>query len=92
VIDAADVLADPARTLGALCAALEIDFDPAMLKWPAGKRASDGVWAPAWYAGVEASTGFAAPGGDEAPVLPVHLAGIAAEADGHYRRLAAFRL
>jgi Sulfotransferase domain len=92
VIDAADVLADPARTLGALCAALEIDFDPAMLSWPAGKRASDGVWAPAWYAGVEASTGFAAPGGDEAPVLPAHLAGIAAEAEGHYRRLAAFRL
>jgi len=92
VIDAADVLADPARTLGALCAALAIDFDPAMLSWPAGKRASDGVWAPAWYAGVEASTGFAAPGGDEAPVLPAHLAGIAAEAEGHYRRLAAFRL
>lgn len=92
VIDAADVLADPARTLGALCAALAIDFDPAMLSWPAGKRASDGVWAPAWYAGVEASTGFAAPGGDEAPVLPAHLAGIAAEAERHYRRLAAFRL
>lgn len=92
VIDAADVLADPARTLAALCAALGIDLDPAMLKWPAGKRASDGVWAPAWYAGVEASTGFAAPGGDEAPVLPPHLAGIAAEAEGHYWRLAAFRL
>jgi len=92
VIDAADVLADPARTLGALCAALGIDFDPAMLSWPAGKRASDGVWAPAWYAGVEASTGFAAPGGDEVPVLPKHLAGIAMEAVGHYRRLAAFRL
>lgn len=92
VIDAADVLADPARALGALCAALGIDFDPAMLSWPAGKRASDGVWAPAWYAGVEASTGFAAPGGNEVPVLPTHLAEIAAEAEDHYRRLAAFRL
>lgn len=92
VIDAADVLADPARTLGALCAALELDFDPAMLSWPAGKRGSDGVWAPAWYAGVEASTGFAAPGGDAGPDLPVHLADIAAEAEEHYRRLAAYRL
>ena len=92
VIDAADVLADPARTLGALCAALGLDFDPAMLSWPAGKRASDGVWAPAWYAGVEASTGFAAPGGDAVPVLPAHLADIAAEAEEHYRRLAAYRL
>lgn len=92
VIDAADVLADPARTLGALCAALELDFDPAMLSWPAGKRASDGVWAPAWYAGVEASTGFAAPGGDAVPDLPAHLADIAAEAEEHYRRLAAYRL
>lgn len=92
VIDAADVLADPARTLGALCAALGIAFDPAMLKWPAGKRASDGVWAPAWYAGVEASTGFAAPGGEESAALPAHLAEIAQEALGHYRRLAKFRL
>ena len=28
--------------------------------WPAGPRESDGVWAPHWYAAVEASTGFAA--------------------------------
>ena len=93
VIDAADVLADPARTLGALCTALGIAFDPAMLSWPAGRRVSDGVWAPAWYAAVEASTGFAAPGGEGATVeLPRHLAEIAAEAEGHYRRLAGYRL
>ena len=29
-----------------------------MLSWPAGKRATDGVWAPAWYDQVERSTGF----------------------------------
>ena len=93
VIDAADVLADPARTLGALCTALGIAFDPAMLSWPAGRRASDGVWAPAWYAAVEASTGFAAPGEEGVvPELPAHLAEIAAEAEGPYRRLAAYRL
>jgi hypothetical protein len=31
-----------------------------MLRWPAGPRASDGVWAPWWYAAVEKSTGFQA--------------------------------
>ena len=93
VIDAADVLADPARTLSALCKALDIAFDPAMLRWPAGRRNSDGVWAPAWYASVEASTGFAPPGGEAAaPELPAKLAAIAAVADRHYARLAEFRL
>ena len=41
-----------------------------MLAWPAGPRDTDGVWAPHWYAGVEASTGFApySPGsGDPLP-------------------------
>ena len=58
VIDAQDVLADPSGTLSRLCARCRIVFDPAMLAWPAGRRASDGVWAPAWYDKVEASTGF----------------------------------
>ena len=93
VIDAADVLADPAGTLGALCAALGIAFDPAMLNWPAGHRASDGVWAPAWYAAVEASTGFAAPASEQdLPELPEHLSAIAAIAENTYRRLAEHRL
>ena len=29
-----------------------------MLKWPPGKRSTDGVWAKHWYASVEASTEF----------------------------------
>jgi len=29
-----------------------------MLSWPAGPRASDGVWAPYWYEAVLRSTGF----------------------------------
>jgi hypothetical protein len=59
VIDAADVLKDPRATLGALCAKLGIPFTERMLRWPAGKRSSDGVWAPHWYGAVERSTGFA---------------------------------
>ncbi len=58
VLDAADVTAAPAAALGALCAALGLAFSPAMIAWPAGRRASDGVWAPAWYDQVERSTGF----------------------------------
>jgi hypothetical protein len=61
VIAAADVLKDPRATLSALCAACGIPFKEAMLAWPAGKRDSDGVWAPAWYDAVERSTGFGPP-------------------------------
>jgi len=91
VIDADDVLADPARALGALCQALEISFDPAMLSWPAGPRASDGAWAPAWYDAVERSTGFAEP--RPLPVLTdPHLATLADEARPIYERLARYRI
>jgi len=58
VIAASDVLKNPARALSALCAALDVPFDAAMLAWPAGRRESDGVWAGHWYASVETSTGF----------------------------------
>lgn len=58
VVDAADVLKNPARTLEALCAAFAVPFTDRMLRWPAGQRASDGIWAKHWYATVEKSTGF----------------------------------
>lgn len=59
VIESNDVLRDPEGCLRKLCAALEVPFDTAMLSWPAGRRDSDGVWAPHWYQNVEKSTGFA---------------------------------
>lgn len=92
VVLGADVLADPRGMLSALCAALGIDFDPAMLKWPAGRRASDGVWAPAWYDAVERSTGFAAPEVREPPELPDELRRIAYQAQPHFETLRAYRL
>lgn len=58
VIDAADVLCRPREMLAALCARLGAPFDENMLLWPAGPRATDGVWAKHWYASVEASTSF----------------------------------
>lgn len=58
VIDAADFLRDPEAYLRWLCDWLGVDFTDAMLSWPAGPRASDGVWARHWYETVRASTGF----------------------------------
>ena len=58
VIDAGDFLRDPEKHLRWLCEWLGIDFTDRMLRWPAGPRDSDGVWAPHWYDAVSASTGF----------------------------------
>lgn len=58
VIDARDIGMDAEGTLRALCAALGVPFDPAMLAWPPGPRDSDGVWAKYWYDNVNRSTGF----------------------------------
>lgn len=61
VIDADDLLQDPAGLLRALCTRLGIPFTTAMLAWPAGSRDSDGVWAAHWYDAVRRSTGFEKP-------------------------------
>jgi hypothetical protein len=92
VVRGADVLADPPGVLGAVCAALGIAFDPAMLSWPAGRRESDGVWAPAWYEAVERSTGFAAPARAEDRPLTDDLRRIADAARPHYEALARYRI
>ena len=59
VIDARDVLQNPDRILRLLCGAVGVEFDPAMLSWPPGLRATDGVWAKHWYGEVAQSTRFA---------------------------------
>lgn len=60
VIDADDFLRQPEAHLRALCTLLGLDFTPRMLSWPAGRRDSDGIWAPYWYDAVWRSTGFEA--------------------------------
>ena len=93
VIDSADVLADPRAILGKLCAAIGIEFSDRMLNWPAGKRESDGVWAPVWYEAVERSTEFGPPRAPaEMKNVGDNLRRIADAARPHYERLAAFRL
>ena len=92
VIESVDVLRDPAVMLATLCEALAIPFDAAMLSWPAGRRESDGVWAPAWYHAVEESTGFAPYKPEKQVSLPGELQRIADEARPHYERLVSHRL
>lgn len=60
VLDARDILENPREMLGRLCQALGIEFQEGMLKWTAGRRDSDGIWARHWYHAVEQSTGFQA--------------------------------
>jgi hypothetical protein len=87
VVRGADVLANPRGMLSALCTALGVPFDEAMLRWPAGRRESDGVWAPAWYDAVERSTGFQAPRETAPPALDDGLRRIADDARPHYEAL-----
>ena len=92
VVDAADVLREPANMMRKLCEALDVPVDVAsMTAWPKGRRDSDGVWASHWYQAVEASTGFAAP--KDKPVLPDAQAALLAEAmQEHYEALYHYRL
>jgi hypothetical protein len=92
VIDSADVLADPRAMLSALCAELGIAFSACMLSWPSGKRATDGVWGPAWYDQVERSTGFQIPSAKAPPELSIAHQRIADAARPHYDRLARWRI
>ncbi len=91
VIDAGDLLADPEGMLTALCDRLRIAFDPAMLRWPPGRRPTDGVWAPHWYRAVEASTSFGPPE-DEPVLLSGEAARLADRCRPFYARLAANRI
>lgn len=60
VIDGGSLLDDPRATLAEVCRRIGLDFDEAMLSWPAGPKPEDGVWAEHWYANVHRSTGFEA--------------------------------
>jgi hypothetical protein len=91
VVDAVDLLRDPPGVLERLCVALGVPFDPAMLSWPPGRRDTDGVWAPYWYAEVERSTGFG-PYTEKKRDIPEHLRSLVEEARPYYEALAAHRI
>lgn len=91
VIDADDFLRDPQAYLRSLCASLGIGFSERMLHWPAGARASDGIWAPHWYAAVWRSTGFE-PWRERRPRLDPPAAAVAEACRPAYERLRSLRL
>jgi hypothetical protein len=91
VVDSADILRDPSSMLQRLCGALDIPWDPAMLKWEPGIRETDGIWASHWYEAVAASTGFGQP--DTKPVeLDDGARRVADQVRPYYERLAKHRL
>jgi hypothetical protein len=91
VVDSGDIRANPAGTLDRLCAALGIPFTEKMLRWPAGPKPFDGVWAPHWYNAVHASTGFDDPEGP-LPDLSPDYQRLADQALPYYERLAKLKL
>ncbi len=86
VIDSKDVLRNPEQILSKLCEQLNVPFLPQMLSWPAGRRESDGAWAPHWYHNVEASTGFG-PYVEKEIELNAHQASVVEECLPHYQAL-----
>ena len=83
VLDSKDILQYPESILSITCVKLGVDFDESMLNWPSGPRKSDGIWAPHWYASVEASTSFAKWKPKEERV-PAHLESLCLECEALY--------
>jgi Sulfotransferase domain len=95
VLDSADLLQRPEPMLRALCDALGVPFSNRMLSWPAGRRATDGIWARHWYDRVEQSTGFESPPSlpsDGPPARSPAVAAIEAQCRPLYEKLRAHRL
>lgn len=91
VVEGADILDAPGPMLEALCQALSVPFDPAMLAWEPGRRDTDGVWAPHWYNRVEESTGFE--GNDRGPVeIPAGYEALYERCRPHYEALKAYKI
>ncbi|MFD2738393.1 HAD family hydrolase [Sulfitobacter aestuarii] len=86
VIDSTDIRAEPETMLRRLCGEIGLSFDPAMLRWSAGPRAEDGIWARHWYGAVHESTGFAAAEGDP-PELESDRAALCADAMPYYEKM-----
>jgi hypothetical protein len=91
VIDSADIRDNPSKSLTKLCNSLGISFTESMLRWPAGPKAFDGIWAAHWYGAVHRSTGFEDPEGP-LPDLPADAQRLADQALPYFEKLAHFRM
>jgi hypothetical protein len=86
VIESKQLLIDPPSVLRQLCEQLEMPFDDAMLSWPEGPKAADGVWAKYWYHNVHKSTGFQ-PYREKMDPFPDHLKPLLEECLPYYEQL-----
>jgi hypothetical protein len=91
VIDAGQVLDDPAGILRLLCNAVGVEFDQAMLSWPRGLRETDGVWAKYWYKELAQTTCFR-PYRATTEEVATRLKHIADKCDEYYQMLYQHRL
>jgi hypothetical protein len=86
VVDARELLLNPASVLRQLCEKLGLGFDENMLKWQPGPRPEDGVWAKYWYENVHRSSGFE-PFVEKNVTLPPHLEALAQCCQPFYEKL-----
>jgi len=91
VLDARELLLDPAGVLKAACEGLDIEFDDGMLSWPSGPIPEDGVWAPHWYHNVHKSTGVG-PYTKKTDTFPEHLEDLLDACRPHYDYLYEFAI
>jgi hypothetical protein len=86
VLDARELLLDPRGVLRGACDRIGIPFHEGMLRWPAGPKPEDGIWARHWYANVHATTGFS-PYKPKDDAFPEHLLPLLEECRPLYERL-----
>ncbi len=91
VIESSELLKNPSLVLRRLCEHIGIEFDEAMLSWPAGPRPEDGIWAKYWYKNVHKSTGFM-PYKPKTGLFPDELRSLLAESEPYYRQLVPFSI
>lgn len=91
IFDSEDIRANPEAMLRLICDIANIPFDPAMLSWRAGPRASDGVWARHWYGAVHRSTGISEPE-RPLPELPQTYQSLLHEALEYYAQMRSHRV
>ena len=58
IVDAADILCNPEKSLKEICSRLNINFDKKMLSWSKGPKDFDGIWAKHWYSRVHDTDRF----------------------------------
>ena len=72
VINAEDIAKNPKKMLSILCKKLNISFSEKMLRWPSGKRPTDGLWGDVWYKNVNSSICFEKMKKDKSDIPKIH--------------------